>query len=223
MFYSPILTLTLGVLITGVVAAELRNLTASTWAYLVHSLLLAGTFAAVAVVTNSPQLYWWVLIAVLTKVIFIPLVLRWYIIRHPATELRPMLSFRLSLVILLVLLIVFFKLVHTYMDLDFIAPTEAATLEPARSNLAVAFTVFALGLYILVTRRDAIKNVIGICLLENGAHLSLVVLAPSLPETVLLGVATSIVISACMLIYITSRVYEIIGEPDTFKLSELRG
>jgi len=221
MHYSPILTLTLGVLITGVAAAEIRNLAVSTWMYLVHSLLLAGTFAAFAVTTNSPQLYWWVLATVLTKVIFIPLVLRWYIIRHPTTELRPTLGFRLSLTILTGVLIVFFKLIHTYMD--FIAPTDMAMLEPARSNLAVAFSVFVLGLYILATRRDAIKNAIGICLLENGAHLSLVVLAPTLPETVLLGIATSIVVSVWVLVYITSRVVEIIGTPDTFKLSELRG
>ncbi len=221
MYASPILTLTLGVLITGVAAAELRNLAASTWAYLIHSLFLAGTFAAFASATNNPQLYWWALVAVLTKVIFIPLLLRWYIIGHPATELRPTLGFRLSLVILSVLLIVFFRLVHTYMD--FVAPTEAAALEPARSNLAVAFTIFVVGLYILVTRRDAIKNVIGICLLENGTHLSLVVLAPNLPETVLLGVSSSIVVSAGMLIYITKRVYDVIGTPDTFELSRLRG
>ena len=220
MFYSPILTLTLGVLITGVVAAELRNLAASTWAYLVHSLFLAGTFAAFAVVTNSPQLYWWVLVAVLTKVIFIPLVLRWYIIRHPQTELRPALGFRLSLVILSVLLITFFKLVQTHMD--FIAPTEAATLEPARSNLAVAFTVFALGLYILVTRRDAIKNVIGLCLLENGAHLSLVVLAPTLPGTVFIGLLTNVTLYVWVLIYLTSGIYQVLGTADTFKLTELR-
>ncbi len=220
MYDSAILALTLGVLTTGVIAAELRDLAASTWAYLVHSLFLAGTFAAFAIVTDSPQLYWWVLAAVLTKVIFIPLLLRWYITRHPAADLRPILSPRLSLVILAVLLIVFFKVVHTYME--FIGPTEAAIAEPGRSNLAVAFTVFAVGLYILVTRRDAVKNVIGICLLENGAHLSLVVLAATLPQTVLIGIATTIVISVWVLVYITSGVYQILGTPDTAKLSQLR-
>ncbi len=221
MHYDPILTLTLGVLLTGVAAAEIRNLAASTWMYLVHSLFLAGTFAAFAVVYDNPQLYWWVLAAVMTKVIFIPLVLRWYTVRHPTTELRPTLGFRLSLIIMAVVLIAFYELVHAHMK--FIAPTEAAMHEPARSSLAVAFTVFVLGLYILATRRDAIKNVIGICLLENGAHLSLVVLAPTLPETALLGVATSIVVSVWVLVYVTHRVVEIIGTPDTFKLSELRG
>jgi len=221
MHYSPILTLTLGVLLTGVAAAEIRNLAASTWMYLVHSLCLAGVFVAFAVITHSPQLYWWALAVVATKVVFVPLMLRWYIIKHPTTELRPTLGFRLSLLVLGVVLIVFFKLVQTHMAS--IAPTDVALQEPYRSCLAMAFTLFVMGLYILATRRDAVKNVIGVCLLENGAHLSLVVLAPSLPETVLLGVATSIVISAWVLIYITSGVAEIIGTPDTFKLSELRG
>ena len=221
MYYSPILTLTLGVLITGVVAAEVRNLVVGTWAYVIHSLFLAGTYVAFARVTDAPQLYWWALAAILSKVILIPLILVWYLRRHRATELRPWLGFRMSLVITAVVLVVFFRLMQTYMD--FIAPTEMATLEPGRSNLAVAFTVFVLGLYVLVTRRDAIKNVFGICLLENGAHLSLVVLAPGLPETVLLGVTSSIVLSAWMLIYVTGGVHEVIGSPDTFQLSRLRG
>jgi len=220
MHYSPILTLILGVLVTGVAAAEIRNLAASTWTYLVHSLFLAGTFAAFALTTNSPQLYWWVLAAVLTKVIFIPLLLRWYIVKHPATELRPMLGFRLSLVILTAVLIIFFKLAQTHMEL--IAPTEAAMLEPARSSLAVSFTIFALGLYILVTRRDAVKNVIGLCLLENGAHLSLVVLAPTLPGTLFIGLVTNVTLFVWVLIYVTSGIYQVIGSPDTFKLSALR-
>lgn len=221
MYFSPILTMTLGALLTGVLAAEVRNLRVSTWSYLVHSLFLAATIGAFASVTNTPRLYWWVLTTVLSKVIFIPLVLRWYTIKYPATELRPPLGFRISLLVMSAVLIIFFKLVHTY--IGFIAPTEAATLEPARSSLAVALTVFALGLYILVTRRDAIKNVIGICLLENGAHLSLVVLAPTLPETVLLGITSSIVLSAWMLIYVTGGVYEVLGAPDTFRLNRLRG
>ena len=95
--------------------------------------------------------------------------------------------------------------------------------EPARSNLAVAFTVFALGLYILVTRRDAVKNVIGLCLLENGAHLSLVVLAPTLPGTLFIGLVTNVALFVWVLIYVTSGIYQVIGSSDTFKLSELRG
>ncbi len=220
MHYSPILTLTLGVLLTGVAAAEIRNLAASTWMYVVHSLFLAGTFAAFAVLTNSPQLYWWALAAVVTKVIFIPLVLRWYIIKHPATELRPTLGFRLSLIIMAAVLIAFFELVHTHMN--FIAPADVAMHEPARSCLAVAFTVFVLGLYILATRRDAVKNVIGLCLLENGAHLSLIVLAPTLPGTLFIGLVTNVTLFVWVLIYVTSGIYQVIGSPDTFKLSELR-
>ena len=221
MHFSPILTFTLGVLIVGVLAAEVRNLVVSTWAYLVHSLFLACTIGAFAILTGHNQLYYWVLATLITKVGFIPLMLRWYIINHQATEVRPLMGFRLSLTVLSLVLIGFFKIVHTY--LDFVAPTEIATLEPYRSSLAVALTVFALALYILVTRRDAVKNVIGVCLLENGAHLSLVILAPTLPETVLLGITSSIVVSAGMLIYITARVYDVIGTADTFKLSRLRG
>ena len=87
-----------------------------------------------------------------------------------------------------------------------LAPTELAQQEVFRTNLAVASTVFALGLYSVLTRRDAIKTVIGLCLLENGVHLSLVSLAPELPETALFGVATEVVVTVFLLLYVIAGV-----------------
>jgi hydrogenase-4 component E len=220
MVYSPILTLSLALLIAGMAAAELRNLKASTVAYFVHSVFLAWVFAAFAAVERNPSLYWWALTAVVTKMGVIPTLLWVYLRHHPQDEVRPIAGFRLSLAVLSVVLLAFYHLVHTYVE--FVAPTEAATLEPARSNLAVAFTVFALGLYVLLTRRDAVKTVIGLCLLENGVHLSLVVLAPTLPETTVIGIASNVVVSVAMLLYVTHGIFEQLGTTDTFELTTLR-
>jgi hydrogenase-4 component E len=90
-------------------------------------------------------------------------------------------------------------------------------------NLAVATSILIMGLYALVTRTDAFKIVIGLCLVENGVHLSLVSLAPSIPETALIGVVTDVVISVWMLLYIVAGVYRSTGSIDTLKLSQLRG
>ena len=63
---------------------------------------------------------------------------------------------------------------------------------------------------------------IGLCLLENGVHLSLVSLAPGLPETALFGVATEVVVTVFLLLYVIGGVRQVFGSTDTFMLRELK-
>jgi hydrogenase-4 component E len=79
-----------------------------------------------------------------------------------------------------------------------------------------------LGLFCILVRRDAIKTVHGLCILENGIHLSLVSLAPTLTETVLIGMVTDVVIAVYLLLYVIHGVYEKFGSTDTFQLKTLR-
>jgi hydrogenase-4 component E len=80
-----------------------------------------------------------------------------------------------------------------------------------------------IGFYALLTRRNAFKVVIGLCLVENAIHLSLVSLAPSIAETAIIGVVTDVVISVWLLLYIVENVYRTTGSTDTFNLQKLRG
>jgi hydrogenase-4 component E len=218
---NVVVTLMVTHLIASMVAVELRNLRLSVVALAVQSALLAGIFASFAyLLPEASHLWGWVIVAVVTKVIIIPVLLWVYTNRLPEREVLPVIGFRLSLVIVLVMTIVFYRLMHTY--IEFIAPTRAALDEPARSSLAIAFTVFALGLYVLVARRDAVKIIIGLVLMENGVHLSLVTLAPSLRETTLLGVATNVIITAWLLLYLTGAIYRVLGTTDTATLSTLK-
>ncbi len=135
-------------------------------------------------------------------------------------ELKPVIGFGPSVVVAALLMLGFFHLTHGQVKL--LAPTGIAQLGVFRTNLAVASTVFALGLYAVLTRRDAIKAVIGLCLPENGVHLSLVSLAPELPETALFGVATEVVVTVYLLLYVIGGVRQEFGSRDTFRLRELR-
>ncbi len=63
---------------------------------------------------------------------------------------------------------------------------------------------------------------IGLCLLENGVHLGLVSLAPGLPETALFGVATEVVVTVFLLLYVIEGVFRVFGTTDTFRLKELQ-
>ena len=103
-----------------------------------------------------------------------------------------------------------------------LAPTPQAAEGVFRTNLAISLTVFVLGLYAILSRRDAIKTVIGLCLLENAVHLSLVSLAPGLKETALIGIVTEVVVTVYLLLYVIRAVQQRFGTTDTYALSELQ-
>ena len=211
-------TLSLTLVITSVAAVEMRRLKFSIVAYLGQALLIVGLLLSFASVNNS--LYWWAAVALLTKAVLTP----WFLFRAirgvDDRELKPVIGFGPSVMIVALLMMTFFRLTHGKVAL--LAPTELGQLGVFRTNLAVASTVFALGLYAVLTRRDAIKTVIGLCLLENGVHLSLVSLAPGLPETALFGVATEVVVTVFLLLYVIGGVRQVFGSTDTFRLRELR-
>jgi hydrogenase-4 component E len=214
---SLIGTLSLIMIITSVSAVEARNLRVAAIAYLVQALLICAlilTFAA-----GNPALYWWAGVALITKAIITPWLLLAYVRRTSDREVRAIIGFGPSVIIASIILVSFYQLTHAHAD--FLAPTTIATHEVFRTNLAVALTVFVIGLYAILSRRDAIKTVVGLCLLENAVHLSLISLAPGIRETALVGIATEVVITVYLLLYIISGIYQKFGSTDTYKLSEL--
>jgi len=206
--------------IASVGAAEIRNLKTATLFLLVQSLLLSFIIVAFAEKSQNYTLYWWAIMTFITKVIIIPGLLWWHIKRTEFIEVKPLVSFVVSFIILSIFLIAFYQMIRTYVG--FIAPTVEATIEPARSSLALAFTIFVLGLYVLVVHRDAVKIIIGLHLIENGVHLALVTLVPKLPVTTVLGIVSNVVVAAVMLLFLTESIYKAFGSADTMKLSSLK-
>ena len=203
-------------ILTSFAAVEARNLRHATVAYLAQALLICGLLAAYSV--QNAALIYWAATALVTKAILVPWFF-WKSTEGAEEETKPLIGFGVSAVLVMVLLAVMYKLTHAHAGLFINAPHQLAVL--AETNLAVAFTVFALGIYAILTRRDAIKTVIGLCLLENGVHLSLVSLAPGMRETALAGIATEVVVTVYLLLYIIGGIREKFGTTDTFKLSEL--
>jgi len=209
-------TFSLLMILTSFAAVESRNLRHATIAYLGQALLICALLLAYSVLNKA--LLYWVATALITKVILVP----WFLWRSTTgaeQETKPIIGFGLSAMLLVALLATMYRLTHAYAIL-FVNTTEELT-SIAELNLAIAFTVFVLGLYSILTRRDAVKSVIGLCLLENGVHLSLVSLAPTIKETALAGIATEVVVTVYLLLYIIGGIRDRFGTADTFKLSEL--
>lgn len=207
--------------VTSFVAVEWRNLPAAVYTYQLQSVLIALIFALYAYSLSNHALYFWSAMALVSKGIIIPWMLRRYVVKIHPQEAPPLLSVTLSAVLGLLAALLAFCWVFVHHDKLVISPDLAG--EPFRMNLAVAGAILVIGFYALLTRRDAFKVVIGLCLLENAVHMSLVSLAPSIPETALIGIVTDVVISVWMLLYIVAGVYRSLGSVDTFSLAKLRG
>jgi hydrogenase-4 component E len=208
-------------LVTSFVAVEWRNLVAAVHTYQVQSVLMALTFALYAHSLHNHALYYWSAVALLSKGFLIPWLLGRYVLKVHAEEVPPLMSGKLSAICGLLVALLVFRWVFAHHDALVILPT--LTGEPYRMNLAVAAAIMVIGFLSLLTRRDAFKVVIGLCLLENAVHLSLVSLAPSIPETALIGVVTDVVITVWMMLYIVAGISHSGGSIDSFGLSRLRG
>lgn len=211
-------TISLSLIITSYLVIELRNLRFSAYAYIVQAILMCSLFLIFA--TKNHGLYYWALTAFITKVVIIPYLLLRFIRRTTDQEFPPLIGYVGSIFLITIIVLVFYRITHQY--IEFVAPTPAAMEEPFRTNLAVSFTIFIMGVYCILVRRDAVKTVYGLLILENGVHLSLVSLAPLLRETALIGIVTDVVIAVYLLLYVISGVYEKFGSTDTFQLKGLR-
>jgi hydrogenase-4 component E len=210
-------TLSMVMIITSVAAVESHHLKRAAAAYCLQALLICGLILAFAV--GNPALYVWALVAFITKAVLTPWFMMRYIGKTGEQEVRPIIGFGPSVVIVSVILVSFYNFTHSYVHV--LAPTPDSAAGVFRTNLAVSLTVFVLGLYAILSRRDAVKTVIGLCLLENAVHLSLVSLAPHMRETALVGIATEVVVTVYLLLYLISGIREKIGTTDTFELAQL--
>ncbi len=217
---QTLITLTLAILIASIAAVEIRNLRSTAFAYLLHSIFLCAIIISYAILKDNPSLFLWALTCFITKVVVLPYMILRFIRMLPPIEHRPLIGFGISVTLVSVILVVFFHLFKNYLFL--LAPTDVAMQEPVRSLLAGAFTIFTLGIWTLLTRRDAIKTVIGLALLENGVHLILLALTPTLRETTMIGILTNVVAVVFLLLYLSSNIYQVFGSTDTVKLSELK-
>jgi hydrogenase-4 component E len=182
--------------------------------YALHAFVLALSVAWQATVQDAPHLYWTAGIALVFKAIVIPVALHRIIQRlgiHRSIEtvvgvgptmLAGMALVALSMVVML-------------------RVTEDA--DPlAREDLAFALSVVLLGLLMMVTRRNAVSQVVGFMSLENGLVLAATG-AKGMPLVVEISVAFSILIAFIVIGIFLFRIRERFDTVDIAALDKYRG
>ncbi len=183
-------------------------------AYALHALVLALSVAWQAFAQDAPHLYVTAGIALIFKAIVIPIVLHRMIARlgiHREIEtvvgIGPTMLAGMGLVALSMVVML----------------RVTADADPlAREDLAFALAVVLLGLLIMVTRRNAVSQVVGFLSLENGLILAATG-ARGMPLVVEISVAFSILIALIVIGIMLFRIRERFDTVDVQALDRFRG
>ncbi|RLM23886.1 hydrogenase 4 membrane subunit [Brenneria alni] len=202
-------------IITSLLVIAARRPTVSAWLYALQSLVLVLIFVSLADLLQAPQLYIWSLSAFITKVILVPLIMyrAFRKLDDPQADggvVSPV------VIMLLATLIV----VLCYFVVEPVKLPMVSTLKPA---LAVSLGHFMIGLLCIVTQRNILKQVFGYCLMENGAHLTLALLANRAPELVEIGIATDAIFAVIVMALMARKIYRTLNTLDVQQLTALKG
>jgi len=179
-----------------------------------HAFALAGSVAWQAYLQRAPHLFITALIALLFTGVIIPVALRRIVVRlgihrsiDTVVSIGPTMLFGIALVGLAIVVML---------------PVTQSESEFVREDLAFALAVVLLGFLMMVTRRNAVSQVIGFMSLENG-----LVLAASgargMPLVVEISVAFSVLIAFIVIGIFLFRIRERFDTVDLQALDLSRG
>ena len=182
--------------------------------FALHAFVLALSVAWQAFIQNAPHLYVTAAIALLFKAVIIPVALHRIVLRlgiHRTLE---------TVVGVGLTMLAGMGLVALSIIVMLPASVDADPL--AREDLAFALSVVLLGLLMMVTRRNAVSQVVGFMSMENGLILAATG-AKGMPFVVEISVAFSILIAFIVIGIFLFRIRERFDTVDLQALEMFRG
>ncbi|ATQ69798.1 MULTISPECIES: hypothetical protein [Methylosinus] len=182
--------------------------------FAIQAVVLSLAVGWQAYVEHEPHLYVTVAIAVIFKALVIPLSLKRIVVRlriHRDIEIVGGVGVTMLIGIGLVAL-----------SLVVILPATTSAAPLAREDVAFALSVVLLGLLMMVTRRNAVSQVIGFMSLENGLMLAATG-AKGMPLVVEISVAFSILVAFIVIGVFLFRIRERFDTVDVTELDRARG
>jgi hydrogenase-4 component E len=203
-----------GVVLVSLMMLYQRRLYALLNVFALHSLVLALSVAWQAFIQNAPHLYITAAIALVFKAIVIPVALHRMIVRLGIhREIETVVGVGSAMLVGMGLVAL-----STVVMLQVTAEADPLV----REDLAFALSVVLLGLLMMVTRRNAVSQVIGFMSLENGLVLAATG-AKGMPFVVEISVAFSILIAFIVIGIFLFRIRERFDTVDIEALDRFRG
>jgi hydrogenase-4 component E len=179
-----------------------------------HAFVLALSVSWQAHIQGAPHLYITAAIALVFKAIIVPWALRAMVFRLGIhREIENVVSVGLTMLGGMALVA---------LSLEVMLPVTAQADPVAREDIALALSVVLIGLLMMVTRRNAVSQVVGFMSLENGIILAATG-ARGMPLVVEISVAFSVLIAFIVIGIFLFRIRERFDTVDVGALDRFRG
>jgi hydrogenase-4 component E len=203
-------------IITSLLVIEVKKPSHSALLYSLQSFVLVLIFLTLAISMQAPSLYIWAGTALVTKVILVPLILHRSLAKMGDPNGQAESGLSTAGILILAALIIAISYVA-------VEPFHLQAIIKFKPALAVSLAHFFLGLLCILTQRNILKQALGYCLMENGSHLTLAMMAYNAPETVEIGILTDAIFAIIIMSVIGMQIFKAMSTLDSDKLTLLKG
>ena len=204
-----------GMLVSAYLMVGQKALFTAIRLYGVQSLLLGLVAATIAVSRGRHELFVTAAITVVLKAIVIP----WFLMRvidrigiH--REIEPFLNVPTSLLVCVGLTVVGYRVSTGF-------PAGAPTV--SHHVIGVALSMLLIGLFLMVTRKKAITQILALLTVENAVFLVAVGVTTGMPLVVEFGIAFDVILAVLILGILVHRIVDRFESMDVSRLSKLKG
>jgi hydrogenase-4 component E len=191
-----------------------RGVPAYISAFLWQSLVLATVAATVGYFGRERELYLVAALLVVVKALAIPWLLRDMERRFASErELAPYVNTATSLVLASLLVLFAYAIMR---------PVVAASQLPTRTGLPLAMGLVLVSLFVVMSRKKALTQVVGFLMLENGIALLAILGTYGIPLIVELGVFLDALMGFLVMQIFVYRIHETFDTIDVDQLDRLR-
>jgi hydrogenase-4 component E len=204
-----------GMLVSAYLMVGQKALFTTIRLYGVQSLLLGILAATIALSEARHELLVTAAITVVLKALLIP----WFLMRvidrigiH--REIEPFLNVPASLLVCLGLTVVGYRVSTGFPE---------SSRGVSHHLIGVALSMLLIGLFLMVTRKKAITQILALLTVENAVFLVAVGVTTGMPFVVELGIAFDVILAVLMLGILVHRIVARFESMDVSRLSKLKG
>jgi hydrogenase-4 component E len=204
-----------GMLVSAYLMVGQKALFTTIRLYGVQSMLLGIVTAVIAVSEARHELFVTAAVTVVLKGLLIP----WYLMRMIDRigihrEIEPFLNVPASLLVCVGLTVVGYRVSTGF-------PEGARGV--SHHLVGVALSMLLIGLFLMVTRKKAITQILALLTVENAVFLVAVGVTSGMPLVVELGIAFDVILAVLMLGILVHRIVDRFESMDVSRLSKLKG
>jgi len=185
-----------------------------------QSFLLAAIAGTIAFFNHSNHIYIAAALTLVLKTLVLPILLERIVARIGIQqEIEPLINVPLSVLISGGLTLVGYIVAESFYH-----PEEtSASAALGHNTLAIAIALFLIGFFMMLNRRKALTQVLGLLSMENGLFLAAISLTYGMPLVVEIGIFFDVLVAAMVLGILVYRIGETFDSMDVSKLRRLRG